>query len=886
MSFLFWRRKQRDEELDEEIQSHLNMAARDRVERGESSEQAKQSARHELGNVALVKETTRDIWGWRWLTEFAQDVRYGMRTLYRSPGFVAVAALTLALGVGANLAIFQLIDTVLLKPLPVAQPEQLFFIENVGVQGGGGAPPYPCFETFRSNTHFFSGIAAYSPSGMKISIDGQIEQVEGQFASGNYFSLLGVRTFIGRPFGPADDSVIGIGGADGPVAVIGYNYWRRRFAGSPAVIGKKIQVGTTGVTIIGVTPSEFFGMVPGQDVDISLPMSLADPKLLSDRGSWWFDAVGRLKHGASKEQARAELDGFFQAFMDERTAMRGLRKDYFDHIELAAAGLGAEGLRTESVKPLMTLMAVVGCVLLIVCANVANLMLVRSAARRKEFAVRLAMGAGRLRLIRQMITEGMLLTGFGGLIGLFLASWGSSWLVSFFSIGRRQILLNLEPDGRLILFALGLLFITAIIFSFGPAWRSAQIDPGPVLKGSTTAASTRSSRLQVGKLLVVIQVTLSVVLLVGAGLFLRSLQNLKHLDAGFRPDGVLIMNVDADARNYGKRQMNDFWQETLTRAEAIPGVSSATLSRLSPVDGHDDGAMIEVPGFIPRADRDKTVSVNQISPEYFATMGIAILRGRAFNERDNESAPKVALLNETAARFYFGSHDPVGAELHISAPRTADPYEIVGVVKDSRHTSLRDEVPRLLYLPALQSNHPLPRLTLAIRTAGNPSGLAAPIRSAIHEQGADVLLTNVVTLNEQVNKSLWQERLVSSLSSIFGLLALLLACVGLYGVISYTVARRTKEIGIRIALGATRVNVLRMVLKESLALVFVGVAIGVPGAFAATRFISTMLYGVSASDPLTIAGAALVMGAVTVPAALIPARRATKVDPLIAIRYE
>ena len=890
----------REAEIVEELAQHLDDRYKEFLASGATAEESSRMALEELiESEALRRELLRVerlvkyepvVLGARRINiagDVVQDLRYGLRMLRGSPGFTAIVVLTLALGIGANTAIFSLIDTVLLKMLPVAQPERLFFIENVGTQGGGGAPPYPCFERFRDHTQYLSGIAAFSsPTELKVSIDNQIEQVKGQYASGSYFSLLGVRTVIGRAFTSSDDAVIGTGGPDGPVAVIGYNYWQRRFAQSPAVIGKVIQVDKTPVTIIGVTPPEFFGLSPGSDVEINLPMMLADAQLLTDKGSWWFDAVGRLMADASVEQARAELDGVFQAFMDERSAVRDLRKDFFDHIQLTAAGQGLATLRVPYFKPLLTLMAVVGLVLLIACANVANLLLARAASRRKEFAVRLAMGANRVRLIRQMLTESLLLAGCGCLLGLLLASWGSAWLVSFFSTGRRQIFLNLRFDGRLLLFTLGLSLLTGIVFSLAPAWRSARIDPGPVLKESAATASSDHSRLRVGKLLVVAQVALSLILLVGAGLFLRSLQRLKSLDAGFRPDGVLTMRIDPEARGYRKPQLDNFWQETLARVKALPGVTAASLSTLSPVDGRDAGIIINVPNFTPNAKRDNAVRINHVSPEYFTTTGIAILRGRPFNEHDDESARKVALLNEAAAHFYFGSLDPVGTKIFVTIPRTADPYEIVGVVRDSRHMNLQEEIPRLLYLPTLQSLNRMGRLTLAVRTSGNPSTLAGPIRNEMRELGSDILVTNVITLSEQVNQSLLQERLVSSLSSLFGLLALSLACIGLYGVISHTVTRRTSEIGIRLALGATGAGVLRMVLKESLALVLAGIAIGVPASFAVTRLISKMLFGVRPADALTVIVATLLMLTVSTLAALLPARRASRVDPLVALHYE
>jgi predicted permease len=820
--------------------------------------------------------------------EMFQDLRFGARMLVKSKAFTIVAVLSLALGIGANTAIFSLIDAVLLKRLPVAQPEQLFFITNIGTRGAGGAPPYPCFERFRDHTRHLSGIIALSPTDSKLGIDGQIEQVKGQFVSGNYFALLGVRALVGRVFSLSDDSIAGQGGPDGAVAVIGYNYWKRRFALDPAVVGKEIQVDKRPVTIVGVTPPEFHGLAPGRDDEIYLPIMLAGSEL-SDRGAWWLDVVGRLKAGASIEQARAELDAIFQSFMDEGSATREQRKEFFDHIELTAASHGLDMLRRQYSKPLQVLMGVVVLVLLVACVNVANLLLARATARRREFAVRMAMGASRLRLARQMLTESLLLVGLGGLFGLLLARWGSALLVNFFATGRRQLYLDLQLDGRVMLFTLGLSLLTGVVFAVAPAWRATRLDPGTALKENAATASGDRSRLRLGKLLVVVQVSLSLLLLVGAGLFLRSLQNLRNLDAGFRTEGVLTMQIDPGAREYQRPQLDAFWQELLARVKATPGVQQASLSVLSPLDGRNRGVLVEAPGFTPGSEHDRIISLNHVSPEYFATMGIAVLRGRPFNERDHESAPRIALLNETAARFYFGDRNPIGAQIRFHVPRNAAPVEVVGVVRDSRHTTLREEIPRLLYLPTLQPINRMGRLTLSVRTGGEPNSLAAlaiPIKNEIREMGPDILVTNVITLDEQVNQTLLQERLVSSLSSVFGLLALLLACIGLYGVMSYDTARRTHEIGIRVALGARAGDIMRLVMRETVLLVVIGVALGLGAALATTRLISNLLFGLAPNDPLTVTLAVLLLVGVAALAGYLPARRAARVDPMAALRSE
>ena len=814
-----------------------------------------------------------------------QDLRYGVRMLLKHPGFTCVAVLTLALGIGANTAIFSLIDAVLLKVLPVEQPEQLFFVNNTGARGGGGAPQYPCFERFRDRNHYLSGIAAFNQIAPKLTIDGQTEQLKGQFVSGNYFLLLGVKAIVGRTFNPADDSVIGEGGPDGPVAVISYKYWQRRFALSPAVIGKVVQTGKTPVTIIGVTPPGFFGLTPGREVDISLPMMLADANALLDKNSTWFNAVGRLKPGASVEQARAELDAIFRAFMDETAISREARQDYFDHIELIPASRGLDQLRRRFSQPLLTLMTIVGLGLLITCANVANLLLARATLRRREIAVRLALGASRIRLIRQMLTESVLLVSLGGLLGLLVARWSSALLIGFFTSGNNPISLNLKLNGRLLLFTAGLSLLTGVIFGIAPALRATGVDPAPTLKENASTVSSNRSSLRLGKLLVIVQVALSLVLLVGAGLCLRTLRNLKSFDAGFQPEGVVTMRLDAGARDYRVPQLNNFWKEMLARIENLPGVRSASLSVLSPLSGYDQGADIEVSNFRPNAERDRHVILNQVSPDYFTTMGSAIVQGRSFRWDDNESAPKVALLNEAAARFYFSDPNPIGAQLRFSQAKS-DAYEIVGVVKDSKHNSLRSEIPRMVYLPLCQSLKRLGNLTLAVRTSSNSSSLVNAVRSEVRSNGADILVTNVVTLREQVEQSLLQERLVSSLSSVVGVLALLLACIGLYGVMACDVTQRRQELGIRMALGARTLDVLKLVIRNGMSLALIGVAVGLAGALALTRLLSSLLFGITPTDAFTFSIVTLGLLLTALLACFIPARRATKVDPLVALRYE
>jgi predicted permease len=650
-----WKGGEIDRDLEEEIRFHVDMKAQAAAESGPPASDTERAAHVQFGGITLWRELSREAWGWSALEHLFQDLRYAARMLRRNPGFAAVAVLSLALGIGANTAIFSLIDTVLLRMLPVEKPEQLVFVDNVGTRGGGGAPPYPCFEEFRDRNHYFSGLAAFSPYNMRISIDGRPEEVIAQQASGNYFELLGVRAWAGRTFGPADDSAIGRGGPDGPVAVISYRYWKQRFGMSPAALGKVVQLQGRPVTIVGVTPPEFFGLQPGMPVDLTVPMMLAPAEMLRDKGAWWLNVVGRLKPGADPAQARAELDGIFQAFMNDRSGSSGkisgsdeMRHNWFDHIVLTPAARGLEILRNQYSKPLLVLMALVGLVLLIACANVANLLLARTTSRNREFAVRLALGAGRARLMRQVLTESLLLVGIGSLLGLLLASWAGRLLVAFFAAGQHPISVDLRFDAHVLGFTAGASILTGLLFGLAPALRATRTTLAPALKQQGRGLVGLRSRVPLARLLVVSQVALSLVLLIGAGLFVRSLWNLRNLDAGFRPEGVLTLQLKPDQKVYNAVRLPGLWDEILDRAERIPGVRSASLSLMVPLNGMDRGVLVEAPGFTSPSLEDAAVHLNHVTPGYFETMGIPVVLGRAFTAAMRETLR--ALLYSTKPR--------------------------------------------------------------------------------------------------------------------------------------------------------------------------------------------------------------------------------------------
>ena len=838
----------------------------------------------------LLLRSTRAFWDalwmqtYRWEDEMIQDLRFGARMLLKHKGFTAVAMLSLALGIGANTAIFSLVDAVLLKMLPLEHPEQLYFIHTVGARGRSGAPPYPCFARFRDQNQSFTGLAAFTKRDLRIRIDGQREEITGQFVSGDYFSLLGVNPILGRALSPDDDMIPEKGGPDGYVAVISYNYWTRRFGRSPEVIGKVAQIGADPVTIIGVTPPEFYGLIPGAEIDISLPLIFENAQRLASNHTWWFDAVGRLKPNASAEQAQVELNAILQPFLDETLVSAEMRRDSYARIELAPASRGLDSLRQQFSRPLQALMGIVALVLLIACANVANLLLAQGTARRKEFGIRLALGASRLRLLRQMLTESLLLVSLSALLGLLLARWGGAFLTSFFATGSDRLSVNVTLDLRVLLFTAGVALLTGLIFALGPALQATRFDPTPALKDSASMRSRSSFR----KLLVIAQVALSLFLLVGAGLFLKTLRNLKSIDAGFRPEGVVTMRVNPSVAIGQGARLASLWQEILTRVEKLPGARAASLSTLSPLGGLDSTRFVEVAGFTPNTREDQVIRLNQVSPGFFSTFGIGLLQGRSFNEDDNETAPKVALLNETAARFYFEDRSPIGAQVSFNRNTKATPavYQVVGVVRDSRYNSLREPDRRSVYLPMLQPLDQLGRLTLAVRGDSRPVELTNAVRDTVRATADDVLVTYIATLNEQVDQSLLQERLLSTLALFFGVLALLLASIGLYGVMSYDVAQRTHEIGIRMALGANAPQVVRLVLRQTLVCVGLGIALGLCTALLGTRWAESLMYGLQPNDPLTIGLATLTLLAVAVVAGYLPARRAARVDPMVALKYE
>jgi predicted permease len=731
-------------------------------------------------------------------------------------------------------------------------------------------------------------MAAFSVERFKVTIDGAPEQISGQYASGSFFDVVGVPAVLGRVMTPADDSVFGLGGPQGAVAVISYALWNRRFGRDPAVLGKSIQVGETSVTIVGITPSGFTGLEPGVPTDITIPIVL-NPGVRS-KGMWWLGVVGRLKDGVSPEPARAELDAGFQAYMTE-LGMKG--NAHFNAIALFPAAQGGDGLRQRFAKPLWIVMTIVGLVLLIGCANVANLLLARAGARRSEIAMRLAIGASRSRLIRQLLAEGLLLSAIAAGVGVLFARSGVAALVALFSGIRGRIVLDPAFDAPVVVFLSAAALATTLLFSIAPALyttRAAAAKPG-----GHAPAALAGFRFSAGHLLVVIQIMLSAALLCTAALFLRSLQNLTAQDAGFQRESVLTMQVDATlprsarkpsaeaAAEYGR--IGRMWEDLLEPVRAFPQVSAVCASSMVPFNGHNRGLVMRISGEPPGPATDHGVRLNDVSSGFFDALGVPLLAGRLFTPGDRANSPRVAILNETAARVAFRDSSPLGRRVAFPKQDVTLEYEIVGIVRDARYASLRKQAEPMVYLPNEQAIDPLPGIAVTVR-APDVAAVLPVLRRRAREIVPGGFITNVATVRQLVGESLLVERLLSILASLFGGLALLLAAVGLYGIVSFTVIRRTREIGLRIAIGAQRGTVLWMVLRNTLLLATIGLVSGIPLVLLAKKYIDSELFGLHAEDPLAIAGATLVMMCVVLAAGLWPAWRASRLDPIVSLRQE
>lgn len=922
-------RKQKEQELNEELDAYLELLTEQKCNAGLTPEDARRAALLELGGKEQVKEQVREIRLGYGLETLWQDVRFGLRMLRKQPGFTLIAVLTLALGIGANTAIFSLIDAVLLKMLPVKQPQELALLRHT-ISGKTVTPfPYRTYKQLLEQNEAFDGLLAWHPLRLTVSVDNSAEPaVAGQLVSGNYYSVLGVNAALGRTIAPEDDRAPG----ESPVCVISYNYWQRRFGGDPTVVGKSIRLGNTPFTIIGVTPPEFSGLEIGSSLDISVPLMM-QPQVMPGIASYVsndatgpiFSVMGRLRNEVTMERAQAGLSVRYQQIMAEYAAsnwgFKGVARPWLEEKLMVESGAqGLSELRLKFSRSLLVLMILVALVLFVACANVAGLLLARAVARRKEIAIRLALGVGRWRLMRQLLTESILLGALGGLLGLLFAWWGTRLLVPLLSQGEITTHLNLAPDTRVLLFTVAASVLTGVLFGLAPAWLATRVEMNTVLKNDTPSLGpgARSGGLSFGKLFVVAQVALSLLLLIGAGLFVRSLRNLQQVDAGFARESVLVLKLEPEGSAGKSPQLAARYDDLLKRVEAIPGVRQASLVGYSPMSRREWQVLgqnpevqseIVVQAYTPQPREEMNIHWMQVYQNSFATLGATLVAGRDFNAQDNrqwiprrvcpalERAPQVAIINESMARRFFGNENPIGRRFGFaiptgmcfggSEPDPATHIEIIGVAKDIKYAGLRNEGHAMFYLPFHQAVTSWGQMTLVVRTAGEAgTTIASAVRREARALDAAMPMFEVETLATQVEASLAQERLVATLSSGFGLLALLLCCLGLYGILSYTIAQRTKEIGIRMALGAARRDVLWLVLRDALRLVSFGVLLGLPAALAASRLIASQLFGLSAADPLTIGAATLLLLIVAVLAAYLPAQRATRIDPLTALRFE
>ena len=836
------------------------------------------------------------------------DLKHATRLLFKKPLFSILAIVSLALGIGANAAIFSLLDAVLLKTLPVNEPNQLFFIEPNGPSEfkRSSKISLPAFESISKQNDVLSGVCFFSyVTRMNAEVNGEAEMVDSQAVSDSFFSALGVRPVAGRTFSEGDDTA----GSDQQVAVISYQYWQRRFGGNRGAVGQTITLNRRPVTIVGVTPPEFYGTIVGAAPEIYLPSATAEqmlPERIRFRKSWLPFVLGRLKSGVSAAQAEARLSLSIQqsnlAEAGSQVTPKDLENIQRQTFRLESAKQGFNTLRQQFSVPLRLLMALVGLVMLIACANVANLLLARGASRRKEIALRFALGASRLRVMQSLLVESLLLAVIGAGCGLLLAAWSSGLLLSIFSSGRNPVtsgarLLVAAPlDWRVVSFTAAVALGSVMLFGAVPAWNATRANLVIGLKDSRSGGA-RTFRWN--NVLVIAQVALSVVLLVSAALFIRSLIKLETVDLGFRRDNVLLFSVDPQVISLKGHQISTLYSEMLERISAVPGVQSVSLSRQGLLSGSGTSGSIRVPGHQPPAGEGETKdtgndlewnvpNISQVGPRFFETLGMTIVRGRDFNEQDNESSQRVAVVNEAFARYYFGAEDPTGQYIDRQM-EDGRLTQIVGVVKDAKAESVREQAPRQFYVPFLQDPGSWRETTFQVRTAGDPIESAAAIRREIQTINPNLALFGVRTLATQVDASLGQDRLVTTLAGFFGALALILAGAGLFGVLSYSVNQRTHEIGIRMALGAQHGRVLGMIIKQGTTLTLIGIGIGLTGAFIATKYfesLGTMLYGVTPRDPLTYVIAAAGLLVVALLACLLPARRATKVDPLVALRYE
>jgi predicted permease len=850
-----------------------------------------------------------------WRT-FLRDLNFALRTLRRTPGFTLVAVLTLALGIGANTAIFTLLNQVLLRLLPVKDPHSLVLLtmrgKHYGSNWGSNAISYPMYKDFQANNEVFSGMMARFPIYASVTIGNAAERVKSELVSGSYFDVLGVTTAIGRPFTPDDDKT-----RDGhPLVMLSYNYWRDKFGARQDVIGSTILVNNNKMTIIGVTQAGFDGVELSDPPSIFVPMMMqiemmpGNKDMLTNRRNRWVNVFGRLKPGVTVEKAKASLQPYMHAMLEMEVKQEAFRNaSPYDReqflkcwMDVLPGSQGRQNVQRGLSTPLWVLMATTGMVLLIACANIANLLLARATRRQKEMAIRLAIGASRGRIISQLLIEMLVLAMAGGALGLVLAYWADKALMSLYlPADSARLNITTSPDLRVLLFTFGVSALTALAFGLVPALQTTKPNVGTVLKDEASAV-VGSGNKGLRKSLVIVQVALSLLLLIGAGLFLRSLDNLSQLGPGFNASRLIGFEIDPTLSGYKSDRVKLTYRELTESLTALPGVESVGLSSMRILEHDEWDSSMTVEGYSPDKPDDRAEPyMNSISPNYFATLGVPIVSGRDFTaadtrevkhsdrasaDPDDDYAPATVMINETFARKFFAGRDPIGRHLGFgSDPGTKTDMEVIGIVKDIKYTDLRDEIPPQAYIPYL-AGRGAGGMTVYIRTTADPKLVMNSIREKVRDLDANIPIFDMRTTDEQIQNSLSAERMIASLSTVFGLLATILAAVGLYGLMAYNVVQRTREIGIRMALGAAQGDVVWMVMRDVLILVGIGIAVGVPAALALTSVVRSQLYGLSGHDPITLVLATVGLAVVAFAAGYIPAIRASRLDPMRALRYE
>jgi predicted permease len=879
--FPWYRRRAREEELERELRDHLELEAEEQRAAGLSQKEAGRAAHIALGNTLRIEADVRAAWGFQWFETFAQDVRYALRMLRKSPGFTAIAILTLALGIGANSTIFSWINSTVLNPIPGVKHTSQYVA--ISVNGDRDQDPltlsYRDYLDLRDRNSTLSNFLAAATATLSLTSNGRPEREWGLLVSANYFDTLGVRPILGRGFLPSEGAKPGAA----PVVVISYRLWQTHFGSSPAIIGQTIQIDRHPFEVVGVAPRGFAGTQTGLSYDLWVPIMMvgdfnnASSELLNSRSDGWVMCIGHLRPGVSLEQAQADMSVLMHQIA------RQFPKEHVGKAELVASPLWRAPFEANYYLHtiLLLLLAISGVVLLLACANVANLLLVRSVARRREMAIRLSIGATRWRLIRQLLAESLILGTCGGGIAMLFTLWTAGTLRDFLPpAGEIPLTLKVTADHTVLIVTFVLSILTGAIFGILPALRSSNLQPGSILKEEAGSVAGGMHKARLSSILVVAQIAMSLLLLVCAGLFIRSLESKEQFNPGFNPHHVLLDDYDLSGLGYDKTSGTRFDRQLYDKLQTIPGIESATLADTVPLGFDSESYTIQAEGYVPQPHESMDVQYSEVGPAYLRSMQIPLLAGREFSSADISGAQAVAMVNETFVRRYWPHSEPIGEKLHADgAWRT-----VVGVARDSDYDQIGQKPQAFFYLPLFQDYDR--HASIYVRAAGDPLAYAAPVQEVVHSLDADLPLFDLTTLDSHIQLDTIPQRIAGDFVGGFGILALVLAGIGIYGVLAYTTRQRTHEIGVRMALGADPSDVLRLVLRQGLSLAVVGLSIGLAASFALTRALSSELFGVSASDPLTFAVVSIVLLSVALLACYIPARRAMKVDPMVALRYE